>query len=633
MTDRLTHRGRQRAEQHGDNSDSDDNDDDNNNSTQHAHGLPQHSTLCCMSILRCGRKKSLYSSKSTSSAAAKSVTHESWYTVAVNRLYGASSTSQSSTSLPSPSSEQVGVLVVEEQRALTTTTAKQAETDKDETTAPETQSSPATLAEAPKTIQVLHSNHQQQQQPPSAEQPLVALPNLIASFSNDALATLETMDDEKSVTSRLFDYTKCIAIVPDTSPLKCCLNTNETTGQDENNNSEDATTAGADLDVFPPIEQHPSDMKVQFVLRMPKKSKVKSDCPDRQRSDVPQNILSKPSRHSGSRAANRKPPGRSRSAGSSKTDSINSNHMEYVVPLLGGNNPMTMASRENSVENLEKLGNNDSWANCRTPIPKRSYSVESSSLDSTTSLSQPGSEEMIPLKGGGNDSSGRINAAATASPTPLKKSESDNGLGYGYGSSDDQQPLTSSDDQPPRSRKQRMGRRQSFVAGSKIERFAAAAPAPTPQPQQLKRAESDEGLGYGYGSSDDQQQPRTGSSDDQQQPRSRKQRMGRRQSFVAGSKIERFAAATPPAQPLKRSESDEGPGYGYGSSDDQQQPRSRKQRMGRRQSFVAGSKIERFEAAAAPTQPGPGYGNGSSDDQQQSRTRKQRMGRRQSLGK
>jgi hypothetical protein len=297
------------------------------------------------------------------------------------------------------------------------------------------------------------------------------------SSNSNALTTLDTLEleleddcdekdessctlassSEKSSASILPDYTKSIATLPDTSPLECFDQT------DQQRQDNDDSSAAANLDFFPPIE-HPSDIQVQFVLRVPTTSKLKSG---RQRSDVPQNILSKSSRNSTTTShrvprANRK-SSRQRSV-SSDNNNINSNsnnpsdsnNKDYELTSIGD---PTM-SRENSVENLEKMGND--WAGILPPISKRRNSVESSlspSLD-TNNISTH-DEELMPLK---KHDSEII--------TPPKSESDDEGLGYGYGQAySDGEIVEHRDHQNQPRRKQRMQRRSSFVAGSKIERF------------------------------------------------------------------------------------------------------------------------------------------------------------------
>ena len=471
MTDRLTRRGGQRAkplhealiqetEQHNNFHDaiteSDDDDDDI------THDLPQQS-MSTLGILRCGKK-------SLCSCASRSVTRRGssvsswcpnpitygWYSV--NYLYW--SLTQSTLS---PSSE----VLVEEQDALTTT--KQAEAD-DET--PETRSSPhsSPVSGAPKTIQIII--HQ-------ATDRLLPLTNLhdddfklIVSHetaSSNALTIQDTSLDEeedesctslasseKSAPSRLPDYAKCVATLPDTSPLEYLYPTDQQQRHDED---DDSTVA--DLDFFPPID-HPSDIKVQFFLRMPIASKLKSG---RHRSDVPQNILSKSSRHPTAPTITHVPRVNRKSSRrrSSSSDNKSVDSTDYVVPL--GDPTM---SRENSVENLEKMGND--WVGFRSPIQKRRNSVESSpgpSLDESIDLSthptpEPVESVLVPLK---DDDFGVV--------TPLRSNTSeDEGLGYGYRQAYSDSDLVDQDPQKNESRqKHRMQRRSSFVAGSKIERF------------------------------------------------------------------------------------------------------------------------------------------------------------------
>jgi hypothetical protein len=465
MTDRLTRRGGQRTkplhealiqetEQRDNSLDATTDSDDDS-----THGLPQPS-MSTLGMLRCG-KQSLCScatrsvrkrSSSISSWCPNPITH-GWHTV--NRLY--SSLTQYTLS-PSSASSSSSEVLVEEQHALTMT--KQAEAD-DET--PETRSSPdsSPASGAPKVIQII--NHQATERFDDDSKLLVS--NETSSFN--ALTTLDTppvvdedecctlASSEKSAASRLPDYTKCVATLPDISPLECLYQTDQ-----QQRHAEDDDSSAADLDFFPPVE-HPSDIKVHFFLRMPIASKLMSGRP---RSDVPQNILSKSTKHSTASTpraprANKKASRRT----SSSSDNMSADSNDYVVPL--GNPGM---SRENSVEHLEKMGND--WAGFRSPIQKRRGSMENSlsppvveSNDLGTHPAHESDERVVPLK---DNEYGII--------TPLRSETSDDeGLGYGYRQAYSDSDLVTGDHyqkNEPRQKK-RMQRRSSFVAGSKIERF------------------------------------------------------------------------------------------------------------------------------------------------------------------
>eukprot|EP00980_Cylindrotheca_fusiformis_P012596 scaffold3084_cov144-Cylindrotheca_fusiformis.AAC.44 len=350
----------------------------------------------------------------------------------------------------------------------------------------------------------------------------------------------KTPQDKKSTASsedmNLVDYSKSLAPLPMLPPERLARITPEINKEYEQELNVDEEVfledAAGDNLVFD-IRQ--TDARVQFLLRVPKSKTLRNSTSGRETADIVTRALA---RTASGRFA-RKPSnqkmifrGRSTSVGSEETN---------ITPRGGFVAPFPRPlSRENSNENLELMSNESSLPPPQIGSPVSMNNFGPSTTDNgghPTGKAQRRASFVAGSKierydgSGGKQQMGRP-SISSGTESSREHTNSANSGSRKYSLSDD-----SGSNQKTRSDRARRG--ASFVAGSKIEHFDGHGGRKQSRGASISSNDTDDSTRY-LAYSDEL---KTGAPDgDMQGPTSRKvgRKVSRRGSFVAGSKIERF---------------------------------------------------------------------------------------------
>jgi hypothetical protein len=355
-----------------------------------------------------------------------------------------------------------------------------------------------------------------------------------------------TPSREISETPKLHDYSKFSGPLPKLSPkalARLAPVTTEEYVQDLNDNWQVFLQGGADDDGMFDIRH--TDARVQFFLRVPKSKTLMNSPSGQQTADIVTRALVRtPSGRFARKTANQKMNFRRRSS------SIGSEGTDLTPPRRGFVAPFPKPlSRENSREELESVSSDSS-----RQMHEKFYSPvgSPSNLDR---FGQSTSDDGVLTKGktprrgsfvagskierfDGNGSKQQIRRPSISSGTDSSRDYQNNAIGE----SRKQSPSDDSANHKSRSGG-RARRRGSFVAGSKIEHFDRNGVRTPSRCSSFSSKDSDDSIKFvGYNDAG-KKCPSKSPSDADLQGKSRRKggrKISRRGSFVAGSKIERF---------------------------------------------------------------------------------------------